>query len=245
VNLTNEVNATIGDTQGIGTISNDDAAPTVSVGDASISEGNSGTTVLSFPVSLMGASDLDALVDFATSNATASAGIDYVAAIGTLSISAGDTNGTIDVVVIGDVAYESNETLTLTLSSPIDATLGDGVAQGTIVNNDKRATTITLKVMRQARSLVSKGLLESTTSGHRVIATLFHKKGTRYVKVAARTVSVRYFRDRDGDGKTDGSYTATFVRPRAQGTYKIMARFKGTATYKPSSRAQIFTLPAS
>ena len=168
-----------------------------------------------------------------------------MSASGTLTIPAGMTTGTIDVVVNGDIVYESNETLTLTLSNPTDATLGDGTAQGTIANNDKRATTITLKVVRQPRSLVSKGLLEPTTSGHRVIATLFHKKGTRYVKVAAKTVSVRYFRDRDGDGKTDGSYTATFVRPRAQGTYKIIARFKGTSTYKPSSKTQIFTLPAS
>jgi hypothetical protein len=245
LDLSNPTNAPIGNTQGIGTISNDDPAPTVSVGDASVLEGNSGTTVLSFPVSLTGASDLDVLVDFATSNATASAGIDYVAAIGTLTITAGDTNGTINVTVTGDTTYELSETLLLTLSNPVDAVIGDGSASGTITNDDKRPTTLTLQVVRKPRAVVAKGLLEPTASGQRVTATLFRKQGGKFVKVAAKTVLVRYLKDRDGDGKTDGSYTATFLRPKAKGSYKILTRFKGAATYKPCSRARLFSLTAS
>ena len=65
------------------------------------------------------------------------------------------------------------------------------------------------------------------------------------MKVAAKTVSVRYLKDRDGDGKTDGSYTATFTRPKTKGSYKFLTRFKGTANYKPRSRGKIFTLAAS
>ena len=113
------------------------------------------------------------------------------------------------------------------------------------MNNDKAPTTLTLKIVRKPRSLIAKGLLEPATSGQQVTATLLRKQGTRFVKVVAKTVPVRYLKDRDGDGKTDGSYTVTFVRARPQGTYKIVVRFKGSAASKPSSRTQVFTLPAS
>ena len=73
--------------------------------------------------------------------------------------------------------------------------------------------------------------------------TLFRKQGGRFVKVAAKTVAVRYLKDRDGDGKTDGSYTATFTRPKAKGSYKVLTRFKGTANYKPGASARCSRCP--
>ena len=237
--------APIGDPQGIGTIANDDDAPIVSVTNASVVEGNAGTSLLTFAVSVTGATDLDASVDFATAGTTASAGSDFVSTSGTLTIPSGATSGSVDVIVNGDVAYESNENLSLTLSNPADATVGDGTGQGTIVNNDKMTTALTLKVVRKPRSVIAKGLLEPTKSGHRVTATLFRKQGTKFVKVSPKTVLVRYVKDRDADGKKDGAYTATFVRPKAQGSYKVLVRFNSTATHKPCSRSLVFTLPAS
>jgi hypothetical protein len=245
LDLSNGTGAPIGDAQGIGTIVNDDTLPIASVTDASIIEGNAGTSRLSFTVSLAGASDVAASVDYATTGTAATAGSDFVSASGALTIPAGTTSGTVHVVVNGDVTYESNETLSLMLSNPTDATVGDGTAQGTILNDDKRATSITLKVVRKPRALTATGLLEPTRSGHRVTATLFREQGTKYVKIAAKTISVRYFMDRDGDGKTDGSYAATFVRPKTAGTYKIVVRFKGATTYKPCGRAKVFTVSAS
>jgi hypothetical protein len=245
VDLTDASGAPVGDTRGIGTITNDDPAPTLSVANASVVEGNTGTSLLHFPVSLVGASDVAASVDYATAGATATAGTDFESTSGTLTIPAGMTSGTVDVVVNGDVAVESNETLSLLLTNPTHATVGDGTAQGTIVNNDKTRTTLTLKVLRKPRSVIVKGLLEPAKAGERVTATLYRKKGTKFVRVAAKAVSVRYLKDRDGDGKKDGSYTATFVRPKKQASYKILVRFRGTASAKPSSRAKIFKLPAS
>ena len=90
LNLANAVGAPIGDAQGIGTIANDDAAPGLSVGNASVTEGNSGQRMLTFTVSLSGDTDLDATVDFATAGVTATAGTDYVDGSGTLTIPAGD-----------------------------------------------------------------------------------------------------------------------------------------------------------
>ena len=76
-------------------------------------------------------------------------------------------------------------------------------------------------------------------------ATLFRKAHGRFVKITAKTVRIRHLGDRDHDGKPDGSYAVTFPRPHAKGTYKVVVRFKGTADYKPCSRARIFTLAAT
>jgi hypothetical protein len=244
LDLSNATGAPIGDSQGIGTIVNDDDAPVASVANVSVAEGNSGTSLLTFVVSLVGNSDLDASFDFATSDATATAGADYVAGSGTLTIPAGATTGTVDVIVDGDGTYESSETLSLTISNPTGAAIGDGVAIGTITNDDKAPTSLTLQVVRKPRSVVAKGILEPATSGERVTVTLLRKQGGKFVKVATKTVSVRYLKDRDGDGKTDGSYVATFTRPKTKGSYKVLTRFKGTANYKPRSLAKIFTLAA-
>jgi hypothetical protein len=244
LDLSNASGAPIGDAQGIATIVDDDTPPVASVAEVSKTEGNSGTSLLTFTVSLSSTSDVDASFDFATANGTATAGVDYITASGLVTIPAGATTGTVNVVVKGDITYESNETLSLTLSNATGATIGDGSAQGTIVNDDKRPTALTLRVVRKPRAVVAKGLLEPTTSGQRVVVTLLRKQGAKFVKVAVKAVPVRFLKDRDGDGKTDGSFTAKFLRPKAKGTYKVLARFKGAATYKPCKRGKVFSLTA-
>ena len=73
----------------------------------------------------------------------ATGGQDYTPVSGqTLTIAAGDTEGTISVSTGDDTAYEDNETFTLTLSNPSqNARLGSIVtATGTIINNDADMT---------------------------------------------------------------------------------------------------------
>ena len=68
VNLSNASNATIGDGQGVGTISNDDTTPTITVADApAITEGNTGTKQAKFPVTLSNTSGSQILVLYSTS----------------------------------------------------------------------------------------------------------------------------------------------------------------------------------
>jgi hypothetical protein len=167
-----------------------------------------------------------------------------VAASGTATIPAGSTSATVSVTIQGDSTFEPDEDLVVALSAPTDAVVGDGEAQGTIRNDDRMATSITLKVVKTTRSVSAKGILEPTASGHRVTVTLLKKQGTKFVKVTAKTVSIKGIKDRDGDGRNDGSYAASFSRPAAGGTYKVVAQFKGTATYAPSSRSTRFRLPA-
>jgi chitinase len=242
VNLSNPVNAPIGHARRVGTITNDDAPPSLSVANASVTEGNTGTAVLSFVVTSSSVSGLDASATYATSNGSASSASDYDAATGTVTIPAGQTTAAVDVVVHGDTSFEAGETLTLTLSAPVAASIADGTAQGTILNDDPAPTTITLNMAIGAKTVTIRGVLEPTQSGHRVTVTLYRRKGGHFVKLATKTVSVKHIQDRDGDGKPDGAYTAVFTRPASGGRYKAIAHFSGATGFKPCSKKKLFRL---
>ena len=87
VNLTSPTNATILDGQGIGTITDDDDAPTISINDVTVTEGNAGTTSATFTISLSAASGQTVTVTAATANGTAVAPGDYTAVAATVGTS--------------------------------------------------------------------------------------------------------------------------------------------------------------
>jgi hypothetical protein len=137
VNLTNAVNATIADGQGAGTILDDDAAPTLSINDVTVTEGNTGTTPATFTVTLSAQSGKTVTVTYATADGTAMAGSDYVPAAGELIFAPGETSKQITVLVNGDLLDEPNETFFVDLTIPVNATISDGQGQGTIVDDDE------------------------------------------------------------------------------------------------------------
>jgi hypothetical protein len=63
-------------------------------------------------------------------------------AAGTLTIAAGASSGTITLTIIGDRTKESNETFTVVLSSPVNATIGTGTATVTILDDEKALTAV-------------------------------------------------------------------------------------------------------
>ncbi|MGI9234759.1 MAG: PQQ-dependent sugar dehydrogenase, partial [Woeseiaceae bacterium] len=113
--------------------------PALSIADASVAEGDSGTTSLDFVVSLSRSSGSDVSVSYATADTSAVAGTDYTASSGTLTITAGSTSATISVDVIGDTDSESDETLTVTLSGASGATISDSSGVGAIRDDDSTA----------------------------------------------------------------------------------------------------------
>ncbi len=118
--------------------------PVISVADAAVTEGDGAQ--LAFAVTLdRNWSGPIPTVSYATSDGTASAASDYTAGSGSLTLGWTHTGsliqpwtlaGTITVPVTNDTVVEETETLTLTLSSPVWATLGDAVATGTIEEDD-------------------------------------------------------------------------------------------------------------
>ena len=128
------------------TVTDDEGTASLSVANASVAEGDSGTASLTFTVTLSPAADDAVTVDWATSKETgdtAVPGTDYKAGSGTLSFAAGETSKTVTVSVTGDQVDESNETLTLTLSSATGgADIGDATATGTITDDDTRGIVL-------------------------------------------------------------------------------------------------------
>ena len=136
VNVTGVTGASVSDGQGVGTINNDDAQPSLSIGSVSVVEGNAGTTNAVFTVNLSAASGQAVSVNFATGNGTATAPGDYTAQSGALNFAPGQTTRTITVVVLGDGQPETNETFTVGLSSAVNAAIGTATGTGTITNDD-------------------------------------------------------------------------------------------------------------
>jgi chitinase len=241
--LSNPVNAPIGHASRQGTIVNDDAPPVLSIADASVTEGNTGTKDLTFTVTLAGPTAVDASAEVTSSNGTATAGADFAAVAGSVTIPAGSTSALVHVTVNGDRTFEPDETFSLMLSNPTDTSIDDASATGTISNDDPAPTTITLRTVRQPKTIVAKGVLEPAKAGEKVTVTLLKKRGASFVKILARTVTVKDLRDRDGDGKPDASYLVNLPRPLLAGTYKVIARFKGTSAYQPCLQSRILKLP--
>ena len=154
VTLTNPTNATLsstaGETEATGTITDDDASPTVTIADASaVPEGDDPSTAtdMTFTVTLSAASERATSVSY-TLGGTATAGSDYIdPAPKTIEIEAGETERKIVVPVLGDLVHDPGETIIVTLTDPTNATLGTPkTATGTITDDDTAPTTATLSV---------------------------------------------------------------------------------------------------
>ncbi len=139
VNLSAPVNGTITDGQGEGTITNDDS-DAISIGNVSLTEGNTGTKNFTFTVSVDGSGNAASNIGFTynTANGTATlADSDYVAVLGgSGTITAGTPSTTVTVQVNGDTKIEGTENFLVNLSAPVNATITDAQGEGTITNDD-------------------------------------------------------------------------------------------------------------
>jgi chitinase len=139
VYLSGAVGASVSDAAGAVKLTDDDAPPALSVEDVTAAEGNSSGTI-TFKVTLPGPSAKQITVKYATADGTANSAVgttgDYFPAAGTLTFEPGVTSLNVNVGLRGDIVYEPDETFTLTLSEPTDATVADGQARATIRNDD-------------------------------------------------------------------------------------------------------------
>jgi len=111
-------------------------ACTLSIADAGVIEGDTGTTPANFSVTLDHASTQALSVQWATADGTAAAPGDYAGSSGTLTFNANETSKTIAVNVVGDTLVEGNETFKVNLSSASAGTIGRAQATGTISDDD-------------------------------------------------------------------------------------------------------------
>ena len=113
----------------------------VSVGDARVTEGHSGTTNAVFRVTSSSAAAQPMTVWYETWNGSASAPSDFAETRGTVTIPAGGTTASITVPVRGDAAAEPDELFFVHLPTAAGATVSatGHHGTGTIVNDDGRA----------------------------------------------------------------------------------------------------------
>jgi len=110
---------------------------TISVADATVTEGDSGTTTASFAVSLSNPAPAGGVTfDVATSDGSAQAPDDYAAAVTGATIPEGGSTYTFDVAVNGDTTVEPDETFSVDITNVSGFDPGDTHAVGTILNDD-------------------------------------------------------------------------------------------------------------
>ncbi|TAE75796.1 MAG: hypothetical protein EAZ65_09395 [Verrucomicrobia bacterium] len=117
------------------------AGAIVSIDSVSVSEGNSGTSVLTLTVSRSNNASAFT-VDYSATGGTATSGSDFVALpAGTLAFTVGGAlTQTINLTINGDETIESNETVIVTLANLVQTSsttsLGNASGTGTITNDD-------------------------------------------------------------------------------------------------------------
>jgi len=94
----------------------------------------------SIAVVLSAPSGVTATVDYASSDGTATAGSDYTAVVGTLTFAPGATSARFTVPISDDLWYDPDETITLTLGSPISAARQSDPAAKTNSRSARRNT---------------------------------------------------------------------------------------------------------
>jgi alpha-tubulin suppressor-like RCC1 family protein len=194
VSLTGVVSgfAVLEDAVGTATITNDDAVSVVSVAPAQVAEAHSASQLVPFAVTLDRPATSTIRVTYATSDGTATAGEDYVAASGTLTFLAGESSKTISVRVTGDPIEEADETFHVGLTGvTAPGALGTASVDGVILNDDVTAVA----------SISDAQVVEGNTGARNIVFTVtLSRPVTGVVRLTYATA--------DGSAVTVEDYTA-------------------------------------
>ena len=120
----------------------DPGLPKISIADTTVEEGDTAR----FVVTLSPASDQTVTVRYKTADGTADEGTDYRGVSRTLTFAPGNTRQSIAVPTRDDALDEPDETFTVRLRNPIGATLEDGSATGTLIDDDVPVPPPTLSI---------------------------------------------------------------------------------------------------
>lgn len=138
LNLTNVQNATVLDSQGLGSIADNDPLPVLSIAPTSVSEGTGGTNQAVFTATLTPVSGRTVILAYGTTPGTATAPQDYGAVTGNVQFAPGQLTGTFAVPLVTDNVHEPDEAFAAYLGAPWNAVISptQGQAAGTITNDD-------------------------------------------------------------------------------------------------------------
>ncbi len=153
---TNPTNASFADNQGEATITDDDDPPTVAFASTS-SDGAESVSSADITVEVSTGSSKTITVDYAVTGTATGSGTDYTLADGTVTFAADDVSEIVTIAsIVDDAILETNETVILTLSNPVNATLGTNTTHTyTITENDNAAVTIADASLNEADGTVT------------------------------------------------------------------------------------------
>ena len=187
VELSSPTGARIADGQGIGTITDGDVHPELSIDDVTVAE-NAGPAV--FTLSLSKASASEIRVDVTTGDGTALQPGDYTATGATVVFAAGMTSRTFSVPIINDTVLELSETFTVQLDSATNAVIADGSGTGTITDDDVALPGLSINDVTVAEN-----------AGTAVFTLSLSRTSTSDIRVDVAT--------RDGTALQPGDYSET------------------------------------
>ena len=144
--------------------------PSISVRDAVVVEGNSGTKQATFVVALSASTSQSVSFSFATSNGTATAGSDYIATSGALTFAPGEVEKPVVVLVNGDTVDETQETFFLDISNVQNATVSSSRGTGFINDDDGPTISINDVSVTEGNSGIKSATFTLTLSGPSVEA---------------------------------------------------------------------------
>jgi serine protease AprX len=185
----------------------------LSATDVSVAEGTAGTRDAAFVVMLSRPSLQTVSVQFTTADGTAAAGSDYRSTSGTLTFAPGEKEKTIAVPVIGDTQMERNETFSVRLSSPTNATLVRDRVAGTITNDDadKMAPVLRMLSLRPGSFRAAAGAL---------VRYVLTEPATTTFIIKRATTTVRRLIHRGRKGPNSFRLTGRALQP---GSYRLVA----------------------
>ncbi|MFK8024865.1 MAG: Calx-beta domain-containing protein [Ilumatobacter sp.] len=115
-----------------------DDEPSLTIRDATVSEGASGERRLRFTVRSSRTARTPITVNWSTLDQSAESGVDHAGGSGSVVIPSGKNTAVIQLVVYGDTTPEPDETLLMLIDSADGASIDDGEAVGTIRSDDYR-----------------------------------------------------------------------------------------------------------
>lgn len=133
--LSQPVNASLGQGTFTYTIIDDDPSPRVGF-ERQSSSGSEATSSALFTVLLSEASSLPVTVNYASTGGSAASGIDYVPLSGSITFAPGETSKAISLTVTNDQLFEPNETVVISLTGALNASVSGNLTHTYTIADD-------------------------------------------------------------------------------------------------------------
>ncbi|HKO54822.1 MAG TPA: Calx-beta domain-containing protein [Thermoanaerobaculia bacterium] len=147
----------------ISILDNDNAPVSFSIDNIALAEGNAGTTPFTFTITKTGVTGATTSVQVATADGSANAPGDYGAIpLTTITFLPNETQKQVTVNVVGDTAFEANETFFVNLSNPSGGAIVTPSGQGTIGNDDAQAADLSITKTTAATGVAPGGTISYT-----------------------------------------------------------------------------------